>query len=549
MNAMLPPARTEDPITFEVVRGGLVSICEEMRTVMCRAAFSPLLSLSADLSTAILDHTGQVIAQGNDIPVHLGAMPFTGRAVIAAIAAESWRPGDAVLTNDPYQGGNHLPDMTLVSPIFSGSRLIAFTANRVHWPDIGGSSAGSSAVTDEIIKEGLRIPPVKIVREGNIEPDVATILFSNVRVPQDRMGDLKAQIACNARGVQRVQELFDKYGAERVSTIMQEMKSYSRLQVEEMLAAMPKGRFEAEDYLDGDGFAEDHGDGKFRVKVSIEIKNDGITCDFTGTAPAARGPINAPFAVTASVCYYVLLAICRGKVTPNSGAYDTVEVIAPAGCLLHALPPSPVVSANTETSNRLVDLLLKALAPVMPDLIIAGSYGSAGIFTLGGMDPTRGRRFVHYESLGGGMGASKSNDGIDGIRVHMGNTMNLPVEAVETALPIRIEEYSLIEGSGGAGLHRGGMGVRKSMRALVSNIEFSVGSERSIHAAHGLAGAEAGRRSSSFVVRKNGDAQKLPSKIPAGRLDTDDVLVIETAGGGGWGNPAGRRNSQDKTRN
>lgn len=535
MNDMSSSIRSTDPITFEVVRGGLISICEEMRTVMCRAAFSPLLSLSADLSTAILDDAGSVVAQGNDIPVHLGAMPFTGRAVIAAAPLHTWKPGDAVLTNDPYGGGNHLPDMTLISPVFSGDRIVAFAGNRVHWPDIGGASAGSSGVTDEIIKEGLRIPPIRIVRDGQFEPDLTTLLFSNVRVPQDRMGDLKAQLACNARGVHRIQELFTRYGADRVAKIMQEMKAYSRLQVEEILSSMPQGRFEAEDHLDGDGYTVDRGDGEFRIKVAIEIGKTGISCDFTGTSPAARGPINAPFAVTASVCYYVLLAICRGKAIPNSGAYDTVNVIAPPGCLLHALPPSPVVSANTETSNRLVDLLLKALAPILPDLIIAGSYGSAGIFTLGGMDTLRGRRFVHYESLGGGMGASKSGDGLDGIRVHMGNTMNLPVEAVEAALPVRIEEYSLIDDSGGVGAHRGGMGVRKSIRALISNMEFSVGGERSLHPAHGLQGGQSGRCSSSQVIRENGEVLQLPSKIPAGRLSENDLLVIETAGGGGWG--------------
>ncbi|MSP31978.1 MAG: hydantoinase B/oxoprolinase family protein [Pseudolabrys sp.] len=535
MNDQSPQVRKLDPITFEVVRGGLISICEEMRTVMCRAAFSPLLSLSADLSTAILDIEGSVVAQGNDIPVHLGAMPFTGRAILGLLPPSTWQPGDAVLTNDPYCGGNHLPDMTLVSPVFHHNRLVAFTANRVHWPDIGGASAGSSGVTDDIIKEGLRIPPIKIARNGVFEPDILKIIFSNVRVPLDRMGDLNAQYACNARGVARVQELVHRYGADTVTKIMQEMRLYSRLQVEDVISGLRHGRYTAEDHLDGDGYVLDDGTGPFHIKVSIELTAKGMVCDFTGTCGAARGPINAPFAVTASVCYYVLLALCDGAVTPNSGAYDTVEIIAPPGCLLHALPPAPVVSANTETSNRLVDLLLRALAPAMPERVIGESYGSAGIFTLGGFDTIRDRRFVHYESLGGGMGASKSGDGADGIRVHMGNTMNLPVEAVEAALPILVEEYALISGSGGEGTNIGGMGTRKRIRALTGDIEFSVGGERSLHPAQGVNGGKEGSPSASTVLRQDGSMERLASKIQAGKLSCGEQLTIATAGGGGWG--------------
>jgi N-methylhydantoinase B len=539
MNDLSTQARAIDPITFEVVRGGLISICEEMRVVMCRAAFSPLLSLSADLSTAILDVEGSVVAQGNDIPVHLGAMPFTGRAIMEAFPIATWRPGDAVLTNDPYCGGNHLPDMTLVSPVFAGDTLIAFAANRVHWPDIGGASAGSSAVTDEIIKEGLRIPPIKIVRQGEFEPDILKIIFSNVRVPLDRQGDLNAQYGCNARGIARIRELIARYGADVVRDIMREMERYSALQVEAALSTVPRGIYRAEDHLDGDGYVEDEGTGPFNIKVAVEVGPKTLRCDFSGTAPAARGPINAPFAVTASACYYALLALCDGKVTPNSGAYDKVEVIVPPGCLLHALSPSPVVSANTETSNRLVDLLLRALAPAMPDRVIGESYGSAGIFTLGGFDPERSRRFVHYESLGGGMGASASGDGPDGIRVHMGNTMNLPVEAVEAALPVLIEDYRLVTGSGGDGFHKGGMGAGKRIRALVDDIEFSVGGERSLHPARGVNGGLSGAPSVYRVARKDGRREPLRSKTQAGKLNAGDCLEIATAGGGGWGEPAG----------
>lgn len=541
MTEQFPIARSMDPVTFEVIRGGLLSICEEMRSVMCRAAFSPLLSLSADLSTAILDLNGEVIGQGNDIPVHLGAMPFTGRAVIEDFPIEEWRPADAVLTNDPYRGGNHLPDMTLICPIFIENTIVGFAANRVHWPDVGGAAAGSASVTDEIIKEGLRIPPIKLVREGKFDPTAMRLIFSNVRIPRDRLGDLNAQYACNGRGVQRVKELGARYGIKCISDAFEKMKAVSRLQVQNIIASFPQGKFSAEDRLDGDGFSEDRGEGNFLLKVTIEVKDNFVHFDFTGTAGPARGPVNAPYAVTASVCYYVLLALCGGEISPNSGAYSCVRVTAPEGCLLHAMPPSPVVSANTETSNRLVDLLFQAFSKALPEKVIAGSYGSGGIFTLGGWDPIRHRQFVHYESLGGGMGASSNSDGLNGIRVHMGNTMNLPVEAVEAALPIIIEEYSLIADSGGNGVHRGGMGSRKVIRSLAPNIEFSVGGERSLHPAHGLAGGATGRCSKYAVRRANGTTEGLSSKTQAGKLGSGDQLVIETAGGGAWGSITNRK--------
>lgn len=529
-----------DPITFEVVRGGLYAICEEMKSVMTRAAFSPLLSLSADLSCALLDVRGDVVAQGNDIPVHLGAMPFSARGILERISAREWRPGDAVLSNDPYSGGSHLPDMTLLTGIFDDDGLIGFAASRVHWPDIGGSSPGSSAVTDEIIKEGLRIPPVRIIREGEMDRDLATILFANVRVPDDRMGDFKAQVACNNRGAQRVQKLSARYGGDAMREIFAETQTYSQSLVEEMLAAIPDGRYTASQHLDGDGYVEDTGNGPLGVTVSIEKSDKTIHCDFTGTMAQARGPMNAPISVTASACYYVMLALSGGDVPPNSGAYRPLTITAPEGTLVNAVYPAPVVAGNTEMSNRLVDLILEALAPAMPDKVIGGSYGCAGVWAIGGWDHERDRQFVHLETVGGGMGASRHGPGIDGHRVHMGNTMNLPVEAVEMALPVRIDEYALIEDSGGLGHHRGGMGSRRVIQALADNVTFSLLFERAHHPAPGAAGGEPGRAAHFAVIRADGTEVELSSKTLAGRLDTGDRLVMETAGGGGWGKSDGR---------
>lgn len=529
--------RATDPITFEVVRGALYAICEEMKSVMTRAAFSPLLSLSADLSCALLDAEGHVVAQGNDIPVHLGAMPFSGRGILEAMPASGWKRGDAVLSNDPYAGGSHLPDMTLLTPIFDEAGVAGFAASRVHWPDIGGAAAGSSAVTDEIVKEGLRIPPVRIMREGLLDEGVRTLLFANVRVPGDRLGDFRAQVACNERGVKRVEELVRRYGGPAVRQIFAETQEYSELQVQHVLARMPDGVYRATQHLDGDGYVEDAGTGPLGVTVTIEKTGRRLHCDFTGTAPQARGPINAPFAVTASSCYYVLLALAGGSVPPNSGAYRPLTLTAPPGTLVNAAYPAPVVAANTEMSNRLVDLLFEALAPAIPDRVIGGSYGSAGVFALGGWDPARERRFVHLETTGGGMGASSAGPGLSGHRVHMGNTMNLPIEAVEAAMPLRVEEYALVDGSAGTGRWPGGMGVRRVMRALADGIEFSLLCERALHPAHGVAGGRPGRVARFWIERRDGTIAPLSSKTPAGRLEAGDALCLETAGGGGWGAP------------
>ena len=527
----------DDPITFEVVRSDLYAICEEMKSVMMRASFSPLLSLSADLSCAILDHRGDVVAQGNDIPVHLGAMPFSAKGILESFELDSWKPGDAVLSNDPYSGGSHLPDMTLLSPIFDASSVVGFSASRVHWPDVGGSAAGSSSVTDEIVKEGIRVPPVKIIKAGEPDRGLWTLLFANVRVPHDRVGDFQAQIACNARGVERVSEQITRYGGAQMRRIFSETQDQSQHMINTILDKIPDGTYRAVHHLDGDGFTEDAGNGPFGISVMIEKRARRLCFDFTGTDKQAKGPINSPFAVTASVCYYTMLALAGGAVPPNSGAYRGIEVVAPEGSLVNPVYPAPVVAGNTETSNRMVDVLLDALAPAIPERAVAGSYGCAGVFALGGWDAVRGGRFVHYETIGGGMGASAQGPGIDGHRVHMGNTMNLPCEAIEASLPLRIDAYELIDESGGAGRYAGGRGVCKVIRALTDDVEFSLLYERGLHPAPGMLGGEAGRCARFAMEHVDGTKTALSSKTVGCRLMNGEALWIETAGGGGWGEP------------
>lgn len=523
-----------DPVTFEIIRNGLYAVCEEMKTVLMRTSFSPLLSLSADLSCAILDSTGEVAAQGNDIPVHLGAMPFTGRAVLAAFPAENWAPGDGVLINDPYLGGTHLPDMSLLMPVFVEGVLIAFSATRVHWPDVGGIAAGSSSICDEILKEGLRVPPLKIIDRGEVRQDVMNLILANVRVPQDRLGDFRAQHAANLRGVRRLEELGARYGRAALRAVLGESQSYSRIQVESRLSALPDCDVRADESLDGDGFCE----GGAQLGIAVRVRKIGATLhvDFAGTASAARGPVNAPFPVTASAVYYTLLGLAGGGIPPNSGAYAPAQVEAPEGSLVRACYPAPVVAANTETSNRIVDILLRALGEAYPERVPAGSYGSACVYTLGGPDLRRGRPFVHYETIGGGMGARFGQDGQSGMRVHMGNTMNLPVEAMEAQMPLRFHAYELVRDSKGAGRWRGGAGVRKVVEVLGEGIQASVLGERTVTAPVGVAGGAPGGLAQFSIRESSGCERILGSKSGPHPLQPGDRLSMQTAGGAGWGN-------------
>lgn len=531
----MTPLFKTDPVTFEVIRSGLYAICEEMKSVIVRAAFSSVLNLSADLSCAILDSNGDVVAQGNDIPVHLGAMAFTAYGILEKIPIDEMRPGDAILTNDVYRGGTHLPDMSLLTPIFADNRVLGFAASRVHWPDVGGAAAGSASVTDEILKEGIRIPPVKIVEHGQFNESILDILMSNVRLPYERLGDLKAQFSGNVRALQRVEGLIKKYGESAMRRMLTDIQDYSEYLVRNSLAGIPNGIYENRECLDGDGYDTEQNTDKNQICVRIEKAGTEVTFDFTGTSPCAQGPINAPLAVTSSSVYYVVMAITGLDIPVNSGCYRPIHTVTEEGTLVNASYPAPVVAANTETSNRLVDIILGAFAKSIPERVIAGSYGSGGVYTLGGWDSKRNKRFVHYETVGGGMGAQPNSDGINGVRVHMGNTMNIPIEAVEATLPVLVTEYELIPDSGGSGRHRGGCGVRKVIRSLVDGIEVSVLGERTLSPAFGVKGGDKGS-TAHFTIRKpDSHTLVLPSKTAAVKLEEGWELCIETAGGGGYG--------------
>lgn len=531
MNAKEMSIVESDPVTFEVVKNALYSTCAEMKSVIMRTSFSPLLSLSADLSCALLDEQCNVVAQGVDIPVHLGAASLSAQAALKYFPAQEWEEGDGILLNDPYEGGTHLPDMTLVTAVFSEGKIQSFVTSRIHWPDIGGIAAGSSSVTNEIIKEGLRIPPVKVLEKHRIREDLLRLILANVRVPEDRRGDFLAALAGHKRATHRVLELCGRYTTAVVRAVMADTQKYSRKLVSARLSALPDADVVNEETLDGDGIDASTAP---IVRIRIIKKGDQLRFDFTGTSACVAGPINCSFPMTAAIVYYTILALTGGEIAPNSGAYAGVEIVAPEGTVMHAVYPFPVVAANTETSNRVVDIVMGALAKAYPELVAGGGYGSACVYTLGGFDPDRGRPFVHYETVGGGMGATAKGPGVSGIRVHMGNTMNLPIEGVEANIPVRFLEYRIVRSSAGAGLHAGGCGVRKSVMALVDGIEASVLGERTLTAARGIAGAGDGALATFTLKTARGDRQ-LDAKSGPHHLSRHDVLEMTTAGGGGWG--------------
>lgn len=529
----VPSILERDPVTFEVVNSALHAICAEMKSIIMRTSFSPLLSLSADLSCALLDADCNVIAQGVDIPVHLGAARYTGKAALARYPIDTWQDGDGVLLNDPYEGGTHLPDMSLLTPIFVQDRLVGFVLSRLHWPDIGGIAPGSSSVSDEIFKEGLRVPPIKVIEKGRTREDILRLILANVRVPADRNGDFRAALAGHARATQRVKQLCERHGADTVVEIMADTQTYSHRLVEAKLRDLPDADVRREESLDGDGIDRDAAP---VIKVRVRKSGIRLSFDFTGSSPCVAGPVNAPLPVTASAVFYTVLSFLGGDISPNSGVYADVEIIAPPGSVVNATYPHPVVAANTETANRIVDILLGALGEAYPDQVSAGSYGSACVYTIGGMDPETGRPFVHYETVGGGMGASVAGPGVSGQRVHMGNTMNLPIEGMEASMPLRFVRYEIARGTGGSGQWEGGCGVRKTVMMLTDGLSVSVLGERTRTSAEGVSGGGKGQLA-VFRILAGATERELGAKSGPHVLKEGDCLDMTTAGGGGWGRP------------
>jgi N-methylhydantoinase B len=513
---------------LEIFRHALASVADEMGATLQRAAHSANIKERLDFSCAVFDAAGRLLAQAAHIPVHLGAMPA---AVAAARAGwPDWRAGDVLLLNDPSAGGSHLPDLTTVSPVFAeAAEPIGYVATRAHHADIGGAAPGSMPLVTELVAEGLVLPPVPLARAGVVDPSLLAVICANSRAPEERRGDLAAQLAAQQLGARRAAEVARErrpFGATATALL-----DHTAALARHHLAALGAGAYRAEATLAGDGFQS----GPVRLRLSLRLDGaGGLVADFDGTDAQTAGPMNAPLAVTCAAVYYVVACLLP-DVPINSGTFASVEVDAPAGSVLNPGPGAAVAAGNVETSQRVVDLVLAALAGARPGGLPASSQGTMNNVLVGGQDPATGRRFTYYETLGGGAGAGPAGPGASALQVHMTNTRNTPVESLEVAYPIQVDGYGLRRGSGGAGRHRGGDGLVRSYRFL-GPVTVTLLTERRDQGPPGLAGGQAGRPGENELTLAD-RAERLPDKLTR-RLPAGARLTVRTPGGGGWGPPA-----------
>ncbi|MGQ9617851.1 MAG: hydantoinase B/oxoprolinase family protein [Candidatus Aminicenantia bacterium] len=513
-----------DPVEIEIFRNIFQSICDEMGTVLKKSAFSPNIKERQDYSCALFTPDGESFAFGSHIPVHLGAMPLS---VKEALKESSLEDGEMIVLNDPYKGGTHLPDITLIAPFYFEDELIFIVANRAHHSDIGGIKPGSMPLSSEIYQEGIIIPPVKIVRRGEISKDIMSMILSNVRTPEEREGDIIAQIASNQKGIYRLKEVVEKYGVLKSSENAKNLIDYSERLFRSFIDRIPEGIYEFEDYMDDDGF----GDEKIPIKVKVEVKKGEIYIDFSESSSQVKGGINANFAVTYSAVLYVMKSVIGEEIPVNSGIMKPIKLILLEGSIVNASKPYAVAGGNVETSQRIVDVLLGAFSRVLPDKIPSASQGTMNNISFGGRDE-KGENFAYYETIGGGTGAGPGWNGISGVHSHMTNSLNTPIEGLERYLPIKMRKYLLRKGSGGKGRFRGGDGIIREYEFLVET-EVSILSERRRIPPYGLMGGKPGKPGKNMLF-KNKKRISLPSKINF-KAEKGDILRIETPGGGGFG--------------
>jgi N-methylhydantoinase B len=535
-----------DPVELEIFKSLFHSIAEEMGAALRRTAFSPNIKERRDYSCAVFDGQGEVVAMGDHMPVHLGSMPMSVRAAVDTLTLEA---GDVAILNDPFCGGTHLPDITLVAPVFLGgkrSKTPAFyVASRAHHADVGGTYAGSMGSCREIYQEGVRIPPIKLIAAGRVQEDVLRLLLNNVRTPEERQGDLNAQIAACHTGATRLREIVERYGLPRVRRVMAELQDYSEKLMRAFLSNVPPGRYAAEDFLDDDGA----GSGPVRIAVTLDFAPAAagkpvVTVDFTGSAPQAGGSINAVEAIAYSACFYVFRCVLQEDVPAAAGLMRSVRMIAPSGTVVNSHPPAAVAGGNVETSQRIVDTLLQALAQALPDRVPAGSSGTMNNLTIGGVDERTGQPFAYYETIAGGMGARPDRDGVSGVHTHMTNSLNTPVEALEYAYPLRVTRYSFRQGSGGQGRFRGGDGIVREVE-LLADAEVTLLADRRSRGPYGLQGAADGAAGRTEVMHLDGSREILPGKTSV-RLKKGERIRIESPGGGGWGEKSNWRLANSK---
>lgn len=530
-----------DPAEITVIWHALHSVAVEMGIALRRTAFSPNIKERRDYSSAVFSAEGDLMAMGDDMPVHLGSMPMS---VAAALAAMHFKPGDVAMLNDPYRGGTHLPDITMVAPVFvrGQSKPVFYVANRAHHADVGGMHPGSMGPCREIVQEGIRIPPVKLMRAGKMDAQVLAILLANVRIPQEREGDLKAQIGACCTGVARIHDLVDRFGLARLEQGMQAMLEGSERLTRGVLASLPAGTWSAEDFLDDDGVRPG------QIKICVAIHNDPARkraiVDFTGTAPQMTGNLNAVYAITWSAVFYVFRCLLPREAVATAGLMRPVKVVAPEWTVVNARAPGAVAGGNVETSQRIVDTLLRALAQAMPRRIPAASSGTMNNLTIGGIDlrfglgvglrsgAGSGQPYTYYETIAGGLGASAQSEGATAHHAHMTNSLNTPIEALEYAYPFRMVRYAVRRNSGGSGKHRGGDGVIREIE-LLSDAQVTLLADRRTMRPWGLAGGEDAEPGRSTLIR-GGREEQLPGKCTR-EMRAGDRLRIESPGGGGWG--------------
>jgi N-methylhydantoinase B len=516
----------ENPILLEVFKNRFSSISEEMGVTLNRTAFSPNIKERRDSSSAIFDRDGEMIAQAAHIPVHLGSMPLSVKSAIDNVSMED---GDMVILNDPFKGGTHLPDITVVAPVFAGEKVPSFyVANRAHHADVGGMTSGSMPLSTSLFQEGIIIPPLKLVERGKIDRKMMSFLLNNVRTPKEREGDFAAQIMGNITGIRRTRELIDKYSLRTVKFYGKRLMDYAERLTRHAIMAIPDGTYSFEDFMDDDGF----GDERVRIHVSVTIQQDKAVVDLRKSSPQVAGSINAVYAITLSAVLYVFRSLVEKDIPTNGGILRPINVLTRKGTVVDARFPAAVAGGNVETSQRIVDAILGALAEALPDKIPAASQGTMNNVTIGGIDPRSGRPFAYYETIGGGMGATARGDGESGVHSHMTNTLNTPMEALEYSYPFLVTEYSIRRGTGGKGLYKGGDGIVREIH-LQSDAEITVLSERRKLPPYGLHGGESGGLGRNIIFRGKQSMEK-PGKFST-FLKKNDIVRIETPGGGGYG--------------
>ncbi|MGE0543788.1 MAG: hydantoinase B/oxoprolinase family protein [Dehalococcoidia bacterium] len=541
---MMARTRTKqvaDPAALSIIYDLLASVAEEMGVTLGRTAHSPNIKERRDYSCAVFDRHGRMVAQAAHMPVHLGAMPF---AVRAAEHLAPFRPGDMIILNDPYLGGTHLPDISLISPVFypavgSGQsaiggksdepQLIGFVTNRAHHADVGGMSPGSMPVARELYQEGVIIPPLRLYAGGVRNEELFELMLRNMRVPEQRRGDFDAQIAAQRTGERRLIDLAERYGPDALQHNMTALMDYAERITRSALRALPDGEYEFEDAMDDDG----EGSGPLRLKVRVTLRDGSMHCDFTGTDPARPSSVNAVASVTRSAVYYVVRCLLEEHTPSNDGCFRPVSFHIPEGCLLNAQPPLAVSAGNVETSQRITDLMLGAMAQACPDRIPAASSGTMNNLTIGGFDPRHDRHYTYYETICGGAGGGPRGAGLSGVHTHMTNTLNTPVEALELAFPFRIEEYGLRPHTGGEGRQPGGDGAVRRYRFLAP-ATVTIVSERRILRPWGLNGGMPATAGENILIHADGTRERLPGKTSF-KVSEDEVVEIRTPGGGGWG--------------